>query len=300
MKNRIGVLVLFGLLGGAAACAEGVKDPYDDAVTGTVRSELTGAPVVSLDGVYTGCAGRSGSWSIRVSGASALNHPTLSVVNGDSACILTVTHVNANEQFTAVPPIPLSTAYASAASLFVGPGGETFRGNARLHDATFRSNFSLSLVHSVDPEEDDGLSSFGSWATVTGSVAVSSVAAPDYTLGLTQGAALAVQVDVAKLVVTATGSATLTDGATPGSAYVVDRGTLSVSASYETVASAYDVEVAAGRERTITGANPTIAASEFGLTSVSLSSPVVRTVIVSRMVAGVRGYQLFRTTFSSL
>lgn len=171
-----------GLLGGAAARAEGVKDPYDDAVTGTVRSELTGAPVVSLDGTYSGCAGRSGSWSIRGSGASALSHTPLSVVNGDSACILTVTHVNANEQFTAVPPIPLSTAYAVlkdgliGGSTYVVEGGalgatSTYAQIASAYDGAISKQKTITGPNPTIPAADFGILTL----SVLGSIQVRNV-----------------------------------------------------------------------------------------------------------------------------
>ena len=94
------------------------------------------------------------------------------------------------------------------------------------------------------------------------------------------------------IVTSATGNASLTDGSTTGTGYVVDDGTLAATPTFGQLDAAYN----AGTETAIAGANPTIAASAFHLVGADLDVTNVRTLIIRRVTSGVAAYQAFKVT----
>ena len=282
----------------AAACDDG----GDRAVRPSVvlsgdMSSITDGSVVALNGTYSACLERSGSWSVRVSGNAALDHDPLSVISGDTGCVLAVTEVVADQTYTTSSPITLAASYQASVSAFVPSGGSTtaFYANAKLDSVSFSGNFVITLVHSGDPSNIDAGNVSATYATVQSSNQATIVPPPNYTISFTMGTAFTLQLDAAKTVTSASGNATLIDGSVTGTTYVIDQGTLAASPNYLAV----QVAFLAGTPHAISGANPTIPASQFGLAGASLASPVVRTVIVGRLLGGVLGYELIKVTFRS-
>lgn len=87
------------------------------------------------------------------------------------------------------------------------------------------------------------------------------------------------------------------NGLVTGNSYAIDS-TLGANPTYSQTRDAYDA--AASTQKTITGANPTIQASEFSVVALSiLGSTQIRNIIVKRTSAGISAYQIFRVTFIS-
>ena len=291
------LVALCGLVVMAGGC--GAAETVEPSVSLIERasSALTAGSVTALNGTYGSCVERSGAWSVRVSGVAALANPALSVVKGDSACTLTVTEVVADQTYTTTTALGLSTSYRATASPFApSSGGATvFYANAKIDATSFASDFVISLLYSGDPSATDAGNVTATYATVSSSAQALLVTPPDYTISFTTGTPFTLQLDAAKVVTSASGAATLQDGTSLGTSYVVDQGTLGANPTYLQVQAAFLF----GTNRTISGANPTVPASYFGLSGVSLASPVVRTVIVGRLLSGVLGYELIKVTFKS-
>ena len=293
-------VVGFLLVGAVGGCSSG--DDGQDDVTPNVeivdhtRSGLGATAVKSINGTYVGCFQRSGAWSVNVSGGT-LTNPALTVVKDDTSCTLQVTEVVADQTYAAAAAMTLTTSYAANATAFApSSGGSTaFMANAMLSAVDFASNFTLTLLYSDDLSQTTAPDVTGNYATVQASSAVLTVTAPNYTISLTSGTPFTFQLDANKIVQSVAGNASLTDGTITGSGYVIDNGTLPASPTYVSVALVY----AAGTERLITGSNPVIPSSYFSLTGQNLTSTVVRTVIVSRTVSGVKAYQLFKISFKA-
>lgn len=292
--TKVGLLV--GLLASSGCAADDAAMPSVSLIE-RGASALTAGSVTALNGTYSSCVDRSGSWSVRVSGAAPLANAPLSVVKGDAACSLTVTEVVADQTYGTSTPLGLSASYLASASSFTPGGGgpASFFANAKLDAAGFASDFVISMLYSGDPSATDAGNVTATYATVSSSVTATLVPPPDYTISFTVGTPFTLQLDAAKNVTSVSGTATLQDGTSLGTTYVVDQGTLGASPGYLAVQGAF----LSGTQRTITGANPTIAASYFGLSGVSLATPVVRTVIVGKLLGGVLGYELIKVTFKS-
>lgn len=271
----------------------------EDAVSGTVTSPLLSGAVSWVNGTYTGCTDRSGSWSARVSGTAPMTSAALSVVKNDPTCVLTLTGVMADQLYAATPAIVLGTSYAAIPSS-LGSGAAQFLGNAKLDTAGFSNDFEISFVYGsaggdATPTVAASAGPTG-YASVQSAAAALAVPAPSYTIDVSN---LRFQSDLLQLIVGLTGQAVLTDGAFTGASYVIDTGTLPASSpSYAQVAAAYAGAILT--QKTISGANPTIPASEFGVLTLSLlGSTQVRNVIVKRSSGGVASYQVFKVTFIS-
>jgi hypothetical protein len=136
------------------ACAEEVL-PESVGANATLAAQTTSALTVgslaAINGTYgAGCIARTGSWSVRVSGVAALANAALSVVKNNTACVLTVTSLVADQTYVATPAIALTGAYQASASAF-SAGGVVFHGNAKLGATTFASDFVVTLLYSQDP-----------------------------------------------------------------------------------------------------------------------------------------------------
>jgi len=281
------------MLVASAACASDSEastvGPASVEILDRTRNGLAAGALVAANGTYTGCVSRSGAWSVRISGAGALDNDPLSVVKNDTGCVLTLTELVADQTF-ASSGIALAASYPGTAKSFAVGGVTAFTANAKLDSVSFANDFVLSVSYSDDLRSASDQQLTGTYATVSVSTQTLLVPAPDYTMSLVTGS-FTVQMDAGKIVTGVSGTATLTAGTQTGEAYAVDLGALSAVPTYATVAAAYLV---AG-EQTLSGT--TVPASAFGLVGANLTSNVTRTLIVSHTSAGVKGYQLFKITF---
>lgn len=293
MWSRLAVLALGAVTLSLASCTPADESPDEDVVVGTAYYSLTSGAVQWVNGTYTTCSERSGAWSTRVSGNGAMTNPALTVIKNDSGCKLTITAIMADQVYSASPPIPLTTAYAASPSTF-GVGGSQFLGNAKLDVSGFANDFQISFIYADTSAPTVKTATVSAaYATVQATTLATTVPASSYVLD-TSG--LRFQADVIKLIYGITGNAVLVDGVVTGDRYAVEGGALSATPTFNQVASAFD----AATQKVITGANPTIAASEFAIVSLSLfSSTAIRNVIVKRTVGGISAYQVFRITFVS-
>jgi hypothetical protein len=289
-RGSIGPIAILGtLLSLLPACtSEDVAHGRAVSIDRTTAALLV-ADLESVDGTYTNCARRMGSWSLEIEpGATLTNLDPLSVVLNDTDCELSLTALRTTaDTLLADPAIALDTTYEAVASSFDVP--VAFYANARLSAGTFAADFVLTILYSDD-------SSFA-LASNTATVAVSEataigtpVDAPDYTLDMTT---LIVAADIDDVVASVTGSAGLTDGDVTGQRYVVlDVADLD-NASYDLV----DAAFIAGTDAAIAA---TIPASDFmSLVGADLgTAPEVRTLILANTVSGVAAYQVFTITFN--
>ncbi|MBX3209975.1 MAG: hypothetical protein KF764_33405 [Labilithrix sp.] len=262
-------------------------------VVGRVSIPLASGELTSMNGTYSGCTARSGMWSLRIAGTDPLDHDALTVVKNDVGCTLTLTELVAGAtSYAASPAIPLGSSYAVVPSVFSDGNGGAFRANARVDSLTFSSDFNLTLVHSTDVSSSS-VDVVAAYASVEASSVAVGVLPPDYALSF--DSSFNIQMDAAKLATFATGTITLNDGARVGALYVVDEGTLGPSPTYAAVLARFT----SGPQLPLTVGNPKVAAAQLALVGQSLNAPVVRTIIASRVVGGVLGFQLFRVTFKA-
>ncbi|MBX3192845.1 MAG: hypothetical protein KF819_38025 [Labilithrix sp.] len=287
------VAMFVGLTSGACVEREAVEPVFARAT-----AALTSASVKWINGTYTSCLDRSGSWSVRVAGSDPLDHPPLSVVRNDAACRLAITEIVGDQTYVATPVLPLGSTYEAQPSSFALSGESTaFYANAKLDDASFASDFQITVVQSDEPDVVDVGDVLATYVTVTGSAVALAVLPPNYVISFAGATPLTIQMDATKTVQSVTGSISLTDGTRTGQQYVVDA-TLGASPSYAQVEVAFTAGIVGGRSYLISGASPSIPASRLELTG-SLATAVVRTIIVSRTVGGVLGFQLFRISFKA-
>ena len=280
------------LLGGCAATA-GEPTSEGDVVLGTATDPLTVGVVKWLNGTYAGCINRTGAWSARVSGSATMDNPALAVTKNDTACKLSITGLVADQSYTAVAPMLLGGSYPGTPTAFVSAGG-TILGNARLESVAFDSDFQLTFVHAGDDPPVTQSTVSGGYATVASSAVTTGVLPPTYTLDVNN---LRFNADPVQLIVGINGYAVLNDGIVTGSAYVIDT-TLGAAPTYAQTATAFTGAVLT--QKTISGVNQQIPASEFGIVTLSLlGSTQIRNVIVRRTVLGVHAYQILRVTFYS-
>lgn len=253
---------------------------------------LATASLKWLNGTYgPSCVSRSGSWSLDLGGTSGvMDYPALSVVRSNAGCELSITALVADATYTASPALALSSNYGSASAFAKPSGGPSFYGNAKLGSSSFDGNFVLSLLFSGDATGQTGSTS-GTYATSTATSSSSAVAPPDYAFSLT---GVAYEYDVNKVVTQVSGGVALTDGTYPGDSYVVDAGTLGASPTFAD----YDAAYTAGTKTSISSVNPTVATSNLLSVGTSVASPVVRTIVLRRVVQGVVAYQAIRVTFT--
>jgi ice-binding like protein/Big-like domain-containing protein len=121
------------------------------AVVGRSAQSLTSATLESVNGSYGGgCVGRAdAAWSLEIQSDVLLDDEELSVIQGNTACVLTLTSLRTTGGvLTAVPPIVLSASFALNASTFGVPLG--FYAVASLDDPTFAGDFELTILYSDD------------------------------------------------------------------------------------------------------------------------------------------------------
>jgi hypothetical protein len=246
---------------------------------------LTAAHLLSVNGSYGGCTDRSGNWSLAIADAAALDNAELSVTLNDTDCVLTLTSLHTSDGIlSADPSMELGTGFQTDASSF---GGATvsFYANAKLSSVSFAQDFVLSIIYSDDPRlataDNDA-----NFAVRYASATAESVPAPDYTIDMD---GIAVLTDAADIVVSSTGTATLTAGNVAGQRYVVvDASGLE---SYAEMEAAYD----GAEDAELTS---TIAAEKFDLDGEDLTSTKIRTMIIVNEQHGARSYQAFEITFN--
>lgn len=275
----------------AALATQGACSSERTALGGGVAFDQTTHPLTigeleSANGTYGAlCTDRAGNWSVTIDGTSALDHPALSVVLNDAACVLTLTSLHTTAGIiAAVPPIVLTTSYQATASAFGAP--VEFYANARLSAVTFAADFVLEVLFSDDPALATG-DNTAQFAVVVATATAGAVPAPDYTL---DAAGLLVRTDVNDVVVTATGTANLTAGPIPvlGQRYVVVNAAGLVT--YDQIDAAY----LAGTDAALVLGIP---AAAFTLVGTDLTADQVRTLIIANTVSGVTSYERFEITF---
>ncbi|MET0342497.1 MAG: hypothetical protein ABW252_15945 [Polyangiales bacterium] len=248
---------------------------------------LTAAGIDFVNGTYTGCTTRTGSWSLRVSGAVPMTNAALSVVQGDdfSACKLAITAVRANGMLLAPNegPFVLDASYGVSAFSFGSP--VDFYANASLGVANFDAPFTVSLLLSDDPALATANTS-ATYAMVSATAGTTTVAAPDYTLST---AGVLVTATFQKRVAAVTGDLALTAGARTGERYAIERG--SVGDAYADIKTVYDAASTSAVTLAIPG-------SMLLSPNDDLTGGAVRTLIIAHARDGVVSFQKFEITFN--
>lgn len=287
-----------------SGCSDQTVRPAVNLVDRTTKALSVGA-FLEINGLYgAGCTNRSGAWSVGIDGFTALTNPALSVLVGDSGCILSIASVRLgalgeSSLYVAAEPFPLWAGYGQLSRAFsLNAGAEVaFYANLRIEpDLTFSSNFTIDMAYSQDPRRVTGsiIASYYIEPVVGVAASAGAVSPPDYAIDMT---GLDVQVDGQKNVRSATGSAALIAAAVQGQTYVVTTADLGPAPSFAAVDGAF----AGGAQQSlgVLGQSILIPASAFGLDGVSLSSPVIRTLIVANEQAGIRSYEVFALTISA-
>ncbi len=269
-------------------------DPIDH-----FTSALSLGSLLEVNGVYgNNCLQRSGSWSVGIAGFSGLTNSELSVIKNDTACELSLSSLRIGTVMT-------NSLYAPSSNLALGSSyaanGDALRDdpmnpiamylNARITpDLSFASDFTIQMVYSDDPRLTTGTKA-ATFGITSSTVSAGSVTPPDYTLSLTN---LAIEVDAGDVVLSVSGTADLTDVMTTGQAYAITSTSLGATPSIAAV----EADFAAAMQYSITGANPTIAASRFNLVNADLTSGVTRNLIIQNLVSGTASYERFLITFN--
>jgi hypothetical protein len=294
---RILTLSIFGLVSAVAVAAAPGGCSHSDAVTpkaeliDNASQALSIGSLESIDGTYTNCIERTGSWSLATQVGATLTNAALSVVQSDPTCALSVTAIHtASTLYETNTPIPLTSAYQTTASSFSTTGSSPwlFYANAKMSPANFSADFTVTVLYSDNPNEAAPTQNNPSFASWTSSAVGTGVPSPDYTLADD----IIVTADLSSNVSSATGSIDLTFVTQAGEDYVVDLGTLPATPTYDDITTAFSGGTA------LSGTPPSVAASVFALTGNTL--PLVRTLIVRHTVSGVSAYETFKITFAQV
>jgi hypothetical protein len=302
-KTAIGILTLGTM---ATACSAGPQQTAHTAagssvvptvaITNRMGPALQLGELASIDGTYgADCIDRSGPWSVAVGGSSvALNNARLSVAEGDSNCVLTMTALNTRAAYVATPPLAMTSAYQPSGSAFAAlldDGGSApivFYANAMLSSTSFTGDFVINIVYSDDPSLVSSNAST-SYVTHSATAATSQAPAPDYTIDLSP---ITVRASASNVVLTATGSASLSFNTVAGQFYAVDSaGALTASPTFAEVDGFYRSQTPAP----VSGNATTIPAAAFALAAATL--PAVRSVVVANTSSGVPSYEVVSVTF---
>jgi len=288
---------------GTAGCSSetdgSVKGRAD--VIGRAQSALSG-PLTAVQGTYgEACSGRSSdgtdTWTLSIGGGGPAADE-LSVRKNDSSCVLTITKlVTAEAEYSASAGIVLDQAdtFSTERSFKDAPESPIqFYASAKIDDLAFDDDFTISIQISADPSAADAGSQSASYATQSGSVVTSELAASDYTVSF---ADFSVQKDAAHKVVAVGGFAQLAQGTVTGQHYQVVSGAYDGSSSIDAIEAAFTSPALLSELETLQ-----IPASEFLATdgSVDLDDSPQRTIIIRRTDAdsGVKSYQLLLVTFT--
>jgi hypothetical protein len=278
----------------AAGCGSSDLTPNVVLVDHTIAPLSLGA-LNAINGTYgAGCIGRTGSWSSAIGAYSGgLENAQLSVVKANSACVLTLTSVLiGSTKYDPASTVNLSGSYSNTAVAYTAEGETAiaFYGNLKLSDATYSSSFSISLLFSDDPTAASAGSPQADYKYNSIGSTQSNVVPTDYTV---DGSSVGVLTDADKVISDVSGSIDLTDGTVTGQNYVISSASLGSSPSFDTIDTAY----LAGTPVTISGSNPSIAASALGLVGTSLATvSAKREVIVAHIVSNTRAYQVITLT----
>ncbi len=120
-----------------------------------LSSPIAGKTLHILNGTYTGCLDRTGSWSVAVGDyEGSLPNPSLSVISGDTYCQLSLTSVvfdTTTYETTQPEGLPMLAAYSAEATPFVheGDSGADFFGNIRMFPTNFsEATFQIDFIYS--------------------------------------------------------------------------------------------------------------------------------------------------------
>lgn len=261
---------------------------------------LTGPLVMAIKGTYGAkCTNRTGSWAIALNGYTPLaSEIPLTVVQGDKKCSLAVTEVKGGEpgavqSYLPASPFPLAATYAGQRNAFQlgGSGPTQFFANFRVQpDLLYALDFTVQMIYSDRVNQTD--LSIGAHSVVWHSTATAgSFPAPTALLSLMS---LTISVNAHSVVVTATGSAKLTQGSVTATSYVIDLGTLGPSPSYASVDAVFN---SPGKTRVaLTGASQAIPAAEFAFVGLDLTAPKKVTVILAHIQNTAHSYQTIEIT----
>lgn len=293
LRKTVARLAPVALAATVCACGRSSEPTAVEASVEVTSRALTDNTIQWIDGTYgAGCVARSGSWSLRVSGSASMDYSTLSVVQNNTACVLTLTKIVADQTYTGSPALAMSGSYAGSASTFTGDAGVAFYANARLSSTTFASAVTVYLIYSNDSSLLTG-SLDGAYVSMSASASTSGTTPPNYTLDLTTGALAANVSATTSSVQSASGTANLVVGTTAGEGYYVDQGALPSTPTFGQLDAAYT----AASKTSIASSPVLVPAASFGLTGVTISTPVVRTIVIQHNVSGVHSYQTFAITF---
>ncbi|HEY6559581.1 MAG TPA: hypothetical protein VI072_20000, partial [Polyangiaceae bacterium] len=168
----------------------------------------------------------------------------LSVVKNDTACVLTLTGLQAAVGYVGTPSIALGTAYAGTGSSFAtsaGDGGTNpiaFYGNAKLSANTFVEGFTMTVLFSDTLLDTNAPETTATYATVTSSGGETQVVSPDYTLNFTSHI---LQADVNQEVQSSTGTIGFENGPSenPGEFYVINTDQTALGSTFAEIDAAY-------------------------------------------------------------
>ena len=295
--RRSALLCLTGLASFSAGCAsEGEVGPRVELINHT-QSALTAGSIRSITGTYGGtCAGRAAAgtdpWTASLSGGPAADE--LSVRLNDANCRLTFNNVVSTDGvYIGAPAILLNTAdtyKASASAYALAAGPLDFYGNAKISSLLFASDFTLTLLISDTPAVTEGTKA-ATTATVSATVVVGTVPAPNYTVGFTP---FELEVDVNNVVRLVSGYAQLAAGSVTGLDYAVYAGALTVDSTVSEIETAFAASTPALLSALTTLQVP---ATGFALIAADLDAATQRTIIIRNVSQGVSSYQLLLITF---
>jgi len=289
---------LGNLLVGAAfvaACGQPKEQLPSVELVDHTKNPLSFGALNEINGSYGEfCTQRSGNWSTAIGGySSQLDNTQLSVLDDDVDCVLTVTSILiGTDTFLPAAGIDLGGSYKSMAVAFkkMGSSAIAFYGNLKLGDPTFQTAISISLVYSDDADLASAGSSQSVYRVHSSGATQGTTAPPDYTA---DASSLAIETNVGQSILSAVGSIDLTDGMVTGQKYVVLTSDLGSSPSFDAINTAFT----GGSSHAITGADPSIPASQLGLVGASLGSgAITRTVLVQNSQNGVVAYQVLKLT----
>jgi hypothetical protein len=289
-----------------SGCGDGSSDPPMVTVgavasvfgTSTQALRLTG--FTFINGVYgDGCLVNHGlSWSLGIAGTGTATNAPLSVVLNNTACVLTVTSIDAtdaggSQNYTPTGSFALGDSYSTGVAFAPASGVTAFYGAAELSPADFSGPFALTFKYSDDPTAMTG-SNMAVRATVAATGGGSDVASPDYRLTEDPITTMSVTTDANDVVQSVSGNVGFTTGSQPGESYVVVPGAL---ADDPPTFAEDDAAFQAGGTPVATSAGLPIAAVSF-LTAGTDTLPQTRTVLFLHASSGVRAYESVTITFS--
>jgi hypothetical protein len=292
------------------------------AATGTVKAAfhvvtegvppINAAAVVGIIGSYHGCADQSdggGSWVLDTAdnvGAmetlTGLVAPSIEL--NDTNCTLQIDTIDANGTLYSgsglvfTGPTATANTYLATAVGFDAPedagGALTFYANAQSTVTNAASNFSLTLLIGNQPNTGSS-SATATAAVVTGSLSVSNVAAPNYTVDLT---GFSLQDDAHDTVAATAGTINLDVGSQSGELYETFKGSDLSTSDFATIDSMFSTGSTGAIGIPAGGATVAITASS--LVAVGDTLPETSTIVVQHVdsASQVATYEVLAITFN--